>query len=299
MVKLLNSHNPYKIEYWINKGYSEKIGKLKIDEQKNKTSNRRIEFWLNKGFTEEEAKEKIKYLQSKSSKKVKNRVSNTQLSYWINKGFTEEEAKEKIKERQSVGSLKNFIKRYGEEEGKLRWQARQIKWQQTLNNRFSKDERKKWSSFTYEDMIEKYGKERADSWLKSKYKAKGISYSKISQSLFDSIAKTLNRNFYYGKNEYVIKRDKWTYVVDFYDKKTNKVIEFFGTIFHADPRFYKEGDISNPWRIEIAKDIWERDELRINNIKTTVNDILIIWEDDYYNSKEKELIKCINFLKNG
>ena len=63
--------------------------------------------------------------------------STVQIKHWTNKGFTEEEAKEKVREQQLKRSftLEKCIKKYGEEEGTKKYNERQEKWLNTLNNK--------------------------------------------------------------------------------------------------------------------------------------------------------------------
>ena len=65
----------------------------------------------------------------------KNKPTLARLSYWTERGFTDEQAKEKVTERQSTFSLEKCIKKYGEVEGKKRWDERQCKWRESLGNR--------------------------------------------------------------------------------------------------------------------------------------------------------------------
>jgi len=296
--KRKNKFSPCQLQFWQNLNYSLEDSIKKINEVKNKTRTLSIQFWINKGFSENEAIEKIRLLQSNNSKHVKNHKNGRDIETYMSKGFTLEDAKIELKNIQNTNSLSKFIKRYGEIEGVNKYKERNYKWQNTLDSRFSKDIRKTWSSFTYIDCIAKYGKDYADNWLKSRIKKIGKGYSKISIQLFDSLNNILQRPFYYGENEYVLKREKWTYLIDFYDSQTNKAIEFNGTLFHADPRFYNENDIVNPWTKALAKDIWLRDKIRIEHIKTIIGDVLIIWEDDYYRHPEMVIQQCLTFLKN-
>ena len=108
------------------------------DYEINSLSCFRIEFWINKGFTEEEAKSKISEMQKNNSDKfIKKRFENpneysatthTQLAYWINKGYSNEEALKLRSERQSTFTLQKCIAKYGEEGGLKRFNKRQIKW---------------------------------------------------------------------------------------------------------------------------------------------------------------------------
>jgi hypothetical protein len=45
-----------------------------------------------------------------------------------------------------------------------------------------------------------------------------------------------------------------------------------------------------------AKEIWGYDKKRCDFLIKN-NKILIIWEKDVYNDREKEIHKCINFIK--
>lgn len=129
-----------------------------------------IEYWLVRGFSEEKAKEKIKEIQISRNKKAvlakqenpDKAISNTSLTYYLNKGMTEKEAKHALSERQSTFSLEKCIKKYGEEEGLKRFNARQEKWQNTLNNKSDeeKEEINKKRSAKYTYILKYRGKRR-------------------------------------------------------------------------------------------------------------------------------------------
>jgi len=99
------------------------------------------------------------------------------------------------------------------------------------------------------------------------------------------------------------------YSLDFYDETTNTIIEFYGDYWHMNPKKYKENDIPDfavsYGKIYKAKDIWEHDTQRINNIKKTILNasIIIIWESEYISNKEtciNDIVKKINKkLKNN
>lgn len=59
---------------------------------------------------------------------------NTKLEYYTSKGMTEAEAKVALSERQSTFSLDKCIEKFGNIDGKIIWQARQDKWQNTLKD---------------------------------------------------------------------------------------------------------------------------------------------------------------------
>lgn len=143
-------------------------------------------------------------------KKMRNTISNnlqnqnTRIEYYLKMGLGLCEAIEARKERQSVGRLDKFIERYGETEGKKRWQKRQIK------------------------------------WIESKPQT---NYSQISQNLFNEIAGIISGNFYYAtynrkemdgyKNkEYILKTKESFVRPDFICLDRKKVIEFDGDYWH-------------------------------------------------------------------
>jgi hypothetical protein len=85
--------------------------------------------------------------------------------------------------------------------------------------------------------------------------------------------------------------------LDIYLPNLNKAIEYNGTVWHADPRFYKANDFLIQPR-KIAQELWNRDnEKRIlcesKNIK-----LLIIWEYDYTNNKDIVFESIKNFIYN-
>lgn len=75
--------------------------------------------------------------------------------------MSEEEAKYALSERQCTFSLEKCVKKYGEEEGLKRFNIRQEKWQNTLNNKSNKEKeeinKKRSVKYTY---ILKYRRKR-------------------------------------------------------------------------------------------------------------------------------------------
>lgn len=169
-------------------------------------------------------------------------------------------------------TLNNFIKRYGETEGKLKW------------DEYCKIQHE---TKTWDYMVKTHGIERARQIIKDRLKSwEDKNYSKISQSIFKELDKYFcptYTTYYAEKNEeYKIFCDKWIYSLDYFIKELNICIEFNGTVFHADPRIYERNSHPNPFYINLtAEDIWKKDEFRknmlekIHGIKT-----YIIWELD-------------------
>ena len=139
---------------------------------------------------------------------VKSRMTpekhSTRIEYWLAKGFNEEEAKQKLKERQQTFTLEHCIKKYGEEEGKKRFEARQVKWQKSLKERF---------------------------------KTEGT--NNIPQSIFaNNIISILKDKFKNIEQEFNLGR----YSFDL--RLNNKFIEFNGDYWHMNPNLYNENDVN-------------------------------------------------------
>lgn len=274
-------------------------------------SSKRPEHWIKKGYSEEEAerlaKDQLKYMQHRAVTLRKENPEaykdkfNTNIEYWLKKGFSQKEAEQKLKERQAVGSLENFKKRYGEEKGKEKWRARQVNWQHTLDNKSTEEKKRinKLKGITLENMIRKYGEvdgtEKFQNWINSKH----YFYSPVSQILFNSILKYIkdeqNVKFATHNGEKLIQTKNIIYSYDFFYE--NKIIEFNGDKFHANPKLYNENDTPNPFNKKLtAKQIWELDGIKIKIAKEKYQ-VLIIWENDYAKNSNKELKKCLKFLK--
>ena len=142
--------SPMQIQFWLNKvnpdtgnNYTEEEARIHIKSFRKNS----VYYWINKinpdtgnNYTEEEAKIKVsEYQKDTSAESAKYRsehpeIRNTNIAYWLAKGYSEEEARIKQSERQRTFSLEKCIAKYGEEEGRRRWQERQDKWQACLKS---------------------------------------------------------------------------------------------------------------------------------------------------------------------
>jgi hypothetical protein len=75
---------------------------------------------------------------------------------------------------------------------------------------------------------------------------------------------------------------------DVYIKNTNTLIEFNGTFWHRDPRFYTE---------EEGKCFWDKDKLKIDNAIKCGYTVKTIWQHDWENCDDKK--KLIGDILNG
>ena len=102
---------------------------------------------------------------------------------------------------------------------------------------------------------------------------------------------------YTTNSQHVIKKNKYNYLVDFYDKKQNVIIEFYGDFWHCNPEMYGH-DFFHPYIKKYAKDIWLKDTKRKQEIIKLTNTIFIeIWENDFKNNPDIVINNIKTILK--
>ena len=205
-------------------------------------------------------------------------------------GMTYEEYDEYNKSR--AVTLDNMIKRYGVQDGLFHW------------NQYVKRQR---YTCTLEYFIEKYGDtigtEKYNDFIEKRNTSNRLfGPSAISLEMFDKLIKNYKNNIvYYDENEYSVHTNKLClYHVDYYDKTLNIIIEFYGDFFHLNPKIYDADFIQfkHHEKAILAKNRWQHDKERIDDIQQTLNcKVIIVWESTYRNDKKgtiKSLIQMIN-----
>lgn len=335
------------VQYWIDKGYNLEDAKF---EAKKRMPGSFEYFKYFKGISDDlKALEAVKEYKDQRAVTLNNMIrrygdviGNQKWQSYINKqaetntfeykqkkyGWTKEQFDEYNQSR--AVTLKNMVKRYGEDDGKKKWQeycevqrtagisleyfietygseAGTIKYNRML----------KMKSRSYESYLEKYNGD-VDKAIEAYQRAhilsrttsanaqRSKSSSKIAIELFDAIVERIDLNnhriFYYPFNQEwaFFKSDHSVIYVDFFDKKSGKVIEFFGDFWHGNPNIYKEDEFLNlPGGNRIlVQEQWEKDRARIEYIKQFpyINDVLIVWEEEYRHNKENIINKCIQYL---
>jgi G:T-mismatch repair DNA endonuclease (very short patch repair protein) len=78
----------------------------------------------------------------------------------------------------------------------------------------------------------------------------------------------------------------------------NCIIEFNGDRWHANPEKYGPEDRPRPYKEHnlTAKEIWDKDEERMQKLREDGYDILVVWESHVKLNKEDELRVCLNFI---
>lgn len=235
-------------------------------EQRNSVSPRNIAFYERK-YPELTHEEHLKLQQDffeKNRLAVKKAIKPTNIEYYLNQGMSEDDAKEALRKRQATFSLYKCIKKYGEEKGLEIFNKRQKIWNKNMQK-------------TYKN---------------GKY-----TQSPIAKKLFEEIINRIEINHDDIIEEKYIFNDNLHkgYLFDFSYK--NKLIEFNGDYWHANPTKYKETDFIKA-KNQSAKQIWEYDKIKIETAKLQNFKVLIIWESEYNENKEKTIQKCIDFIKN-
>lgn len=70
------------------------------------------------------------------------------------------------------------------------------------------------------------------------------------------------------------------YICDIYIKELNLIIEFNGDYWHCNPKKYDE-NFFHPHKKKTAKEIWEEDKIRVDNIREYGYNLIVIWECDF------------------
>jgi G:T-mismatch repair DNA endonuclease (very short patch repair protein)/23S rRNA maturation mini-RNase III len=220
-------------------------------------------YWIANGYSEAAAEEEVRKEQARRSamspaaQPGAREYSVRCEEYWIARGHTQEEAKLKVAESQNHNGLDWSITTYGEEEGPIKYAERMASWNQKM----------------------------AESAKTGK--------SKIATELFEQVDAGLGGKF--NIHEEYINFNYKSYRVDY--KHQNKIIEFFGTYWHADPRIYADmvvmiGD-------KTASDIWLRDKTKLEALANAGYDVFVVWEADYLSNKNKIIEDCKRFLGNN
>lgn len=284
------------------RAYGEKEGKAlhkRRCETAVQTSVRRKEYYLNRGCSEQEAKEAVLKVQSRS------------LSF-----FQQKHGKGLGKElhdayrRWRGSSLEVQIEKYGEKEGRSRYK----KW---LSNQKAKGSlewylraygkkglvkyeaicRKK--STTLKGLIERLGVEDGTLRYKEIWPyPRHPSYSKGEMQVADFLQKTLKLKCLSAgtKNLYTlwltakekIELDKKFLRPDIVVPKLNLIVEYYGDVFHAAPRF-KSSDKPCPWGNLTSAEIRSNDRRRMKVFSTRGYHTFVVWE--YQWKSKPDLVK--------
>ena len=163
---------------------------------------------------------------------------------------------------QKAITLSNFIKKYGNEVGKVKYE-----------NLMHRPDRVGYSVIS-QNLFTEIDKMLGDLATNSKWETKNLEQD--IEIEIDGIKK-------FAKPDYILGK---------------KIIEFNGDYWHANPVFYKSTDsISYPDGVKLASEIWLRDAKRLNALRALGYNVFVIWENDYTSNRESVIERCVDFLK--
>lgn len=209
-------------------------------------------------------------------------------------------------------TLENFISRYGEDEGTIKWQEYCDRQSYTKSRDY---------------FIDKYGeKEGNERWLKIiKMRARSqdvcfcmqkynLSYKEaykiikrrqfhrssrleldITQQLIDEEIIEKDVYSYFTKQFCLLDYDE--YMIKYFDITSiskKKIIEINGDYWHCNPRIYNESYYIEQ-KDKNAKEIWESDKKKLDLAKKNGYNVFVIWEYDWRHNKKKVIEDVRNF----
>jgi hypothetical protein len=242
-----------------------------------KMSHHFPEFWIKKGFSEEEAKIKAYEVCSWNRKRFREKLdsgevekgwNNTTIEYYLKTGMNMDEAKQAIIDRQKTFTLEKCIAKYGEIEGKKKWEDRQKKWMA------------KWKDLYYKGVFSTRPKD-------------GNSFSKPANMLFSMLSENYSSAKWKSTEWYL--RDVQYFFYDFTLVDQKKIIEFNGDYWHCNPIKYSF-DFYHTIKKMTAQEIWEYDKIKENVARSKGYEYLVIWESDYKLFPNETINKCKEFL---
>jgi G:T-mismatch repair DNA endonuclease (very short patch repair protein) len=144
----------------------------------------------------------------------------------------------------------------------------------------------------WQDTLNKKSPDELDSIARSKVMRSGSSVSKPEKELYNSLIKHVSDI----ETQFILNNYKKRFIYDI--RCGNKIIEFNGSYWHCDPRLFEENYFRKDAKL-YAKDIWEKDKIKISLARNRGFDVLVIWELDFKKDKEIVIQKCIDFMKSN
>jgi hypothetical protein len=266
--------------------YGDYLGKLKWEEYKQKQAHSNSFEYKNKkyGWTIEQYNDYNKNRACTESNFIKRWGNDIGKQKW----------EDYCNQQSYTNSLDYFIKKYGNEDGPVRFKR----------TNFLK-------SHTMESYIERLGDVESAANAMKKYVTTFSSkcpYSRVADNFFDRLSKKLFQEFddmiifshTTGKEWFIRDKNFSFFFVDFYVPKIKYVIEFNGDYWHANPSIYGADDIIQyPGLPMAASEIWSRDKERRDSIIQSehVDTVDIVWESEFRNLDDVILTNYFNKIK--
>lgn len=210
--------------------------------------------------------------------KQKQAQSNT-LEYKIKKhGWSLEQFKDFNKSR--AVTLQNCIKKYGENEGLQVWTSYLEKQKYTCS-----------LAYFIETWGDLEGNLRFSNWKNKLHKNDGLRVSKKENAVWtilDTYILNAKRSIGLIANRRLL--------FDYVSLEDKKIIEFNGTFWHMDPRFY-EKDSVNQKTGETAQTFWNSDQEKIKLTNKLGYNTYVLWEHDWDQTPEKVIEDILKWWK--
>lgn len=244
------------------------------------------EFYIKKGYDKKSSKKLAKDLCIKVKDEMPPEKWSVKIEYYKKKyNIGDIDAQNMLTNRQTTNSVENIAKRLNIstiDAQKIRDDITE-KWLKTINSK------------SIEELAEMNRKKIPNS------------ISKSSIKFFDWLIKDIGidkNDVHYNKDEFWLSYEnnngnKAFYFYDF--KFKNKIIEYNGSVYHADPRKYKPSDkplffLKGNCKYYTAKDIWAYDALKTQHAISEGYEVLTIWDTDARKNKYEVFNKCKEFL---
>jgi len=192
-------------------------------------------------------------------------------------------------------TLSNLIDRHGEDDGVKIWDEYINKQKETKSKEYviNKYGLEYWITLcknkkvTLDHFIKKYGKEKGEELYINKIHNNIYLPSKISGEVFDRIDLILGKKYktyYYKKDGFefgkMLSNGRYVFL-DYYIEDIKICIEYYGNVWHGNPKIYKADDIPFSFKGDkkTTQQIWDDDKERIELLKKDFNiDTIVIWE---------------------
>lgn len=304
--KNLNGKRKNQKDYWMNLGYSIEESIELVSLEQKKRSKRCLEYWITRGYTiGDSIQNRNNHQNTVSKKSFINRFGNdlgeAKYTEWL---FGQSEKSKRslaywIKTSNETTALDSL---YQYQSNNAKQQKKSI--QHWLNLGYSFLEAKslaisfakKNCSWCIEYWIDRGVDIEEAEFLVSNIQKNNAFHRKFAPvSLLEiKFRETISKEFS-GKelrfNEKIIIDDRIMFPDIIID---NICIELYGDYWHANPRVYENREVM--FGGYTAKSIREKDEKRIDLIKTKFDDVIIVWESDYLSGNDNYLKKIKSLI---
>jgi very-short-patch-repair endonuclease len=146
--------------------------------------------------------------------------------------------------------------------------------------------KQEWKDKQKQTLLKKYGVSNAYML------AKHYTLSKPQKEISDEIIRNTSYTIF---TDFGLEKEDKKYKIDIVIQEKKLAIEFNGTYWHCDPRFYKE-DYLNKKKLLTAKQIWDYDNKRKEFLEKIGYKVLTIWEYDFMLDKQKVINNIMELI---